>query len=218
MLCPLFRPPAPPRGRAHGLQQEHVLDCRSHLCRSGKPFHYVMSISFSYFLREKSSRGDKRMQSAVRLGGPGHALGQLFFSPSRASSGDANVRAQLVQTRRRPERQGCLQALARSAVCSRLGWGDGPGSEALCRWSVSQRNCLNREYLNSRSAFDSRRRRKFLGALEQRLSCTPCPAFLMRFSPATTATAVCFVARAGSNRLGRERSSGYPFCGSGARS
>lgn len=40
---------APPP-RAHDLQQEHVLDCRSHLQRSGKPFQCGMSISFSHFL------------------------------------------------------------------------------------------------------------------------------------------------------------------------
>lgn len=78
VLCPPIRP-RPPPPRAHDLQQEHVLDCRSHLQRSGKPFQCGMSISFSHFLwkkdRQKSSEGDKRMQSAVRLGGPGHALG-----------------------------------------------------------------------------------------------------------------------------------------------
>lgn len=91
----------------------------------------------------------------------------------------------------RPEDEGCPHGLSRSAVSSRLGWSDGLGNEAQYFWSVSQWNCLNREYLNSRSVFD--RRQKFLGALEQRVFCKPWPAFLMNFSPAITVACANFV-------------------------
>lgn len=110
---------------------------------------------------------------SVRLGGLGrtrfHRSGGWVrwsaFKLFLGSPGNANVTTRINWG---PENQRCLKALLGSAVSSRLGWGDGLGNGAQYCWSVSQWNCLNGEYLKSRSVFE-RRRQKFLGGLQQRV-------------------------------------------------
>lgn len=179
-----------------------------------------MPISVSPFLRKtdrlffvKTGGKQQRSQEDAKLcqvsGELGHSASDMWWGsrtasqPSLGTSGHADVRAS--------EESGFLQAVSRSAVCSSSGRGDELGNEAQYCWSVSQWNCLNREYLKSRSVSDRR------GELEVSLRTwtkgfhEPWSALLMQFSQGITVAAVCFLAPSRLNCLWPLRSSGVSF-------